>query len=166
MWARLRIRLTTGMFIADEALLGIGFPVARARLEILARDGSLAGMSRAAYGGAPGVSGLVSVSFVDLAVRPDSVVLGVRWTAAGLCGEPFPALDANITLTADGGQATMLRLEGAYRPPQDVPGEQPDAVIMDRCAAAAISGFVGRVAEAIACPADAAPAPSPEAPCP
>lgn len=146
---RLRIRLTTRMFIADEARLEVGFAVATARLENLARGGSLACVSRAAYGDVPGMSGLVSVSLVDLMAREDSVVLGVRWNAAGPGGGPFPALDANIILTADGEQATVLRLEGAYR----VSPEEPDSGTPDQAAAAAIRGFVTGLAKAIACPA-------------
>ncbi|HEY2576132.1 MAG TPA: hypothetical protein VGI74_07470 [Streptosporangiaceae bacterium] len=143
------------MFVADEARVGVGFPVARARLEVLARSDALARVSRDAYSGAPGVSRLVSVTFVDLAVRADSVILGVRWNAAGPDGVPFPALDANITLTADGGQATVLRLEGACRLPDAAPGPQPAAVIMNRAAMATVHSFVGRLADAIACPAGA-----------
>jgi hypothetical protein len=136
------------MFIAEEAYLAVGFPAARARLEKLAQGSGLACASRAAYGGAPEASGLVSVCVVDLVVRDDSVTLGVRWNAAGPGGALFPALDANIVLTADGGRATVLRLVGAYRAAQDA----PDSPITDRVTAT-IRRFVGGLADAIVCPA-------------
>ncbi|HLX52033.1 MAG TPA: hypothetical protein VKS82_27215 [Streptosporangiaceae bacterium] len=145
------------MFIAGEARLEVDFPIATARLEDLARGSSLASVSGAAYGGVPGVSGLVSVSFLDLVVREDSVVLGVRWNAAGPGGALFPALDANIILTADGERATVLRLEGAYRA---FPGEL-DSVTPDQMATATIRSFVAGLARAIACPAGTAGAGQP-----
>jgi hypothetical protein len=46
----------------------------------------------------------------------------LRWNAIGPGGRLFPALDANITLTAHGEQATWLRLAGAYRPPLGAAG--------------------------------------------
>lgn len=164
------------MFVADQAHLDIGFPVALARLENLASGSSLTGVSRDAYsaavtglmrvgplGATPGMSRLVSVSFVDLVTRDDSAVLGLRWNAAGPGGRLFPALDANIILTADGEQASLLRLEGAYRPPLGVLGARLDAAIMNRIATATIRRFVSHVARAITHPAAAAdPAPAGE----
>lgn len=153
---RLRIRLTTRMFFADEARLEVGFPVARDRLENLALGNCLASLSRAAYDSATGGSGLVSVAFVDLVVRGDSVILGVRWNAADPGGALFPALDANIILTAD-GERTVLRLEGTYR---TSPAE-PDSVTTDQSASAAIRSFAGGLADAIVCPLRAAGAGQP-----
>jgi hypothetical protein len=157
------------MFVAHEVRLDVGFPVALASLHNLARGCSLTGASRDAYGetiaslirvgplgATPGMSRLVSVSFIDPVTREDSATLGMRWTAAGPGGGLFPALDANLTLTADGGQASVLRLEGAYRPPLGALGARLDAVIMNRIAMATIRGFTGRVADAITYQADAA----------
>jgi hypothetical protein len=154
------------MFVADQARLEAGFPVALARLQNLARGSSLTGVSADIYGAAMaglvrdvpagaihGVSRLVSVSFVDVVTRDDSAVLGVRWNAAGPGGEPFPVLDANIILTADGEQASLLRLEGTCRPPLGPPGARLDAAIMNRVATAAIHSFVSHIAGAIAHPA-------------
>jgi hypothetical protein len=157
------------MFVADEARLEIGFPVALARIENLTRSGSLTGASADTYdetvttlirvgpmGATRGMSRLVSVSFVDIVTHGDSAILGMRWNAAGPGGGLFPALDANIILTADGAQACLLRLEGTYRPPLGALGARLDAAIMNRIASATIRGFVGRVADAIAHPAESA----------
>jgi hypothetical protein len=157
------------MFVTREVRLDVGFPVALACLQKLARGCSLTGASRDAYGETiaslmrvgplgttPGVSRLVSVSFLDPVTRADSSVLGMRWNAVGPGGGLFPALDANIVLTADGGQASVLRLEGAYRPPLGALGARLDAVIMNRIATATIRGFTDRIADAITCQADAA----------
>jgi hypothetical protein len=157
------------MFVAHEVRLDVSFPVALACLRNLACGCSLTGASRDAYGETitslmrvgpvgttPGVSRLVSVSFVDPVTREGSAILGMRWNAAGPGGGLFPALDANIVLTADGDQTSVLRLEGAYRPPLGALGARLDAVIMNRIAAATIRGFTGRVADAIIVQADAA----------
>jgi dienelactone hydrolase len=41
----------------------------------------------------------------------------MRWEATGVTGRLFPALDADITLTAEGDQATAVTLTGVYRSP-------------------------------------------------
>jgi hypothetical protein len=161
--------LTSSMFVADQARLEVGFPVALARLENLARGSSLTGASRDIYdeavtalirvgplGATRGVSRLVSVTFVDLVTRNDSAILGIRWNAVGPGGGLFPAFDANIVLTADGERASLLRLEGTYRPPLGLLGARLDMAIMNRVAVATIRSFTGRVASAIAHPAGSA----------
>ncbi len=162
------VGLTGTVFVADETRLAVSFPVVYARLVNLTRGSSLVsaaddaigdgytGLARVGPAGpAPGVSRLVTVSFLDPVMAGETAVLGLRWTATGPGGRLFPALDANITLTADGEQATWLRLAGAYRPPLGALGVRVDAVIMNRVAAATMRSFVRRVAEAIVHPAAA-----------
>jgi hypothetical protein len=97
------------MFVAYEVRLEVGFPVALASLRNLATGCSLTGASRDAYdetitslmrvgpvGATPGVSRLVSVSFVDPVMREGSAILGMRWNADGPGGGLFPALDAGV----------------------------------------------------------------------
>lgn len=69
------------------------------------------------------MSTLVQVHFRDLVTREGSAVLALRWEAAGPRGGLFPALDADITLTPAGEQATVLELAGAYRPPLGAAGD-------------------------------------------
>ena len=162
------VGFTGTVFVADETRLAVTFPVVYARLVNLTRGSSLVsaaddaigdgytGLARVGPAGpAPGVSRLVTVSFLDPVMTGETAVLGLRWTATGPGGRLFPALDANITLTADGEQATWLRLAGAYRPPLGALGARVDAVIMNRVAAATMRSFVRRVAEAIVHPAAA-----------
>jgi hypothetical protein len=160
------LRLTGRVFVADETRLAVSFPLACPRLVNLTRGSSLVSAAEDAIGDgctglvrvgpagpAPGVSRLVTVSFLDPAVAGETAVLGLRWTATGPGGRLFPALDTNITLTADGEQATWLRLAGAYRPPLRALGARLDAVIMNRVAKPTMRSFVHRVAEAIVHPA-------------
>ena len=140
----------------------VSFAAARARLVNLTRGGSLMSASKDAYGegitgllrvgplgSAPGMSRLVTVHFQDLVTRGQTAVLPLRWEATGP-GGVFPALDAHISLTAAGEEATVLRLDGTYRPPLGTLGAGLDAAIMHRVATATVRGFLSRIADAIA----------------
>ena len=157
------------MFISGEVLLHVSFAAAQARLANLARGGSLLSASQAAcgagitglarvcpLGGGPGMSRLVQAHVRDLVTREGSAVLALRREAAGPCGRLFPALDAGITLTPAGEQATALELAGAYRPPPGAAGDGLDRVILHRVAAETARTFMNRVTAAIAHPGDAA----------
>ena len=64
-------------------------------------------------------------------------------------GGLFPALDADLELTALSEDATILRLAGAYRPPLGKAGAALDRAVLQRVAAARIRAFIRRVADAI-----------------
>jgi hypothetical protein len=150
------------MFVGDEVLLDVTFTAARARLANLARGGSLLSVSEDAYNGgitglvrigplgsAPALSRLVQVHFRDLVERDDSAGLALRWEAIGTVGGLLPVLDADITLSPSGKQATLLTLAGVYRPPLGSLGAGLDRAILHRVAAATIRNFINRVAAGI-----------------
>jgi hypothetical protein len=151
------------MVVADECTLDLSFRNAQARLTRLAY-GSLVSVSQGAWGdglaglirvgplGAmPGLSKLVDVHILDLMTRDDSTMITLRWEATGPeCGL-FPALDAKITLTPDGENATTLALTGTYRPPLAALGAGLDKVILHRIAEATIRSFLNRIADALGC---------------
>jgi hypothetical protein len=150
-------------------LLDVSFNAAQARLANLTREGTLLDASQDAYGqgiigvvrigplgSAPGMSRLVEVHFRDLVIHENSAVLTLRWEAIGPGGGLFPALDADITLSPAGEDATLLTLAGAYRPPLGTLGARLDQAILQRVAAATIRAFLDRVVDAIAYPASAA----------
>jgi hypothetical protein len=151
------------MFVAEEASLPVGFGTARNRLTRLIREGTLLGASRDAYekergqlarvgpfGGTAGLSRLVEVQLGDVVTRDTSVVLPLRWRATGRGGGLFPTLDADLTLAAAGEQASLLKLEGVYRPPLGPVGAAVDDVLLNRVAAATIQAFLHRLADTIA----------------
>jgi hypothetical protein len=116
----------SGMFVADEVLLDLSLGAAAARLTEMARGGLLTPVSQGAYGdgltglarvGPLGMSMLVEVHLLDVAVRGESAVLPLRWQATGPGSRLFPALDADLALTPVGEHAIRLSLAGAYRPP-------------------------------------------------
>jgi hypothetical protein len=153
------------MIVRDSVRLDVGFAAAQARLANLAHDSTLLIASRRAYGdgltpvrvgpvgSALGLSKLVEVRYRDLVTRNDSAVLTLRWEASGSGGGLFPALDADLTLTPDGEDATLLRLDGAYRPPLGGLGAGLDRALLRRVAVATIADFIGRIADAIVHPA-------------
>jgi hypothetical protein len=153
------------MFVTDEIMLDIGFLAAQARLVDLARRGGLSGASRAAYadelsavirvspfGDAAGVSKLVRVGFLDPLCRGDVMTLALRWEATGVTGAMFPVLDADITLTPAGQQATRMALAGCYRAPLASLGAGLDKMILNRVATATIRALLRNVADSLASP--------------
>ncbi len=158
------------MFVVHETRLDIPFSAAQARLSNLIGGSLLVEASQGAYGEGisgltrvgpagpmPGLSRLVHARFGDLVIRGDAATLKLRWEAIGPGGGLFPALDADLTLTATGTQATVFRLDGAYRPPLGALGTGLDRAILHRVATATIQSFVYRVADAIVNPAPATP---------
>jgi hypothetical protein len=157
------------MFVADEIMLDIGFPAAQARLVNLARRGGLSGASRAAYadelsavirvgpfGDAAGASKLVRVRFLDPVCRDDVMTLALRWEATGVTEALFPVLDADITLTPAGQQATRIALAGCYRAPLGSLGAGLDKAILNRVATATIRALLRNVADSLVSPGTAA----------
>lgn len=152
----LRARCNRGMFVADEVRVPVSAAAAAARLAALARAGSLDGVSQAAWhdgitrvGPMPGLSKLVRIRFREPVRRGAVTVLTLRWEAAGPVGALFPVLDADITLVPDGGRATLLGLDGVYRPPGGSLGAALDQALLHRVAAATIRALLARIAGAI-----------------
>jgi hypothetical protein len=100
------------MFVAEEEYLDVGFKAARVRLANMLRSGALITSSAKCYeegllqvrplGSALDVSKLVKVQFGELVIRVDSARVPLRWVALGPEGGLFPALDADLGLTALG----------------------------------------------------------------
>ena len=132
------------MFLSDEATLDVSFDVALARLAALAGNGVLTRVSVDAYAASTPVgSPWMTMSCLgDLITRPDRAVLAVRWETGGRAGEPFPVLDADLTLTPAGPRAALLQLAGVYRARSGEAGH--------RVATVTIGGFLSRIAETIA----------------
>jgi hypothetical protein len=149
------------MFVAAEVLLDLSLPAAGARLANLALGGLLTRVSEGAYGdglagvvraGPPGMSKLVKVHVLDVVTRGESAVLALRWEATGPGGGPFPALDADISLTQAGEHSTRLSLAGVYRPALAALGAGPEKAVVDGVAGATARSLLSRLADALARP--------------
>jgi hypothetical protein len=146
------------MFIGDEARAAVSAAAATARLAGLAGRGILTkashtawaeGTARAAAAG--GLPELVAVLSRG-PVRHGAVsVLALRWEAADPGGQPFPVLDADLTVVPDGEHATLVGLVGVYRTP---PGAGLDPATARQAAAAAIRSLLDRIADAVIEPAE------------
>jgi hypothetical protein len=159
------VQLADCMFVGAQTVVDASFETACGRLEELARDGWLLGVSGAAHaawgrgvarvgpaGAVPGLSRLVEVRFQNLAIRGGMAVMVLRWEAAGSGGGLFPVLDADIALSRSGQSQTLLVLTGAYRPPLGQLGAALDRVALRRVATATIKRFVIRLADALTDP--------------
>jgi hypothetical protein len=153
------------MFVSDQCLCPVSIGAARARLVNLAHGGWLGGASAAAYqdgldqllrvgpfGDVPGLSRPVQAHFLDPVDRDGSVTMAMRWEATGLTGRLFPALDANITLTPEGGQATRITLTGVYRSPLGALGAGLERALLHHVATATIGSLLTRMNEALGGP--------------
>jgi hypothetical protein len=75
-------------------------------------------------------------------LQPGRAVLAIRWETAGHYGEPFPVLDADLTLIPAGPSAALLELVAIYRADLGEDGPRMGAVVL--------GGFLDRIAETIA----------------
>jgi hypothetical protein len=150
------------MFLTVQKTIPVSFPAARARLVNLAAGNALEAASRESYhagqalllrvGPVPTVTRLVTAHFREVVDHGDVSVLTLRWEAAGAGAGLFPALDADITLTAAVHDSTVMRLDGTYRPPLGHIGAGLDRAVMSRIAEATVRSFVNRIADAISNP--------------
>ncbi len=152
------------MFASHEQVIDVPLSMAQSRLASLIRVGWLSDASVEAYrhsaddlmrvgpfGDTWGASRLVRVRFTDPAYRDGTMRVGMRWEAVGVIGGLFPALDADITLTAD-GESTRVVLTGSYRPPLGAFGTGLDRLVLGKVAIATIAAFLDQVIGALKSP--------------
>ena len=101
--------MTDHIVIGNRVLLDASFGAARARLQILAREGMLLRASEAAYGEAitglvqaagpaAGLTRLAGICLEDLAETGDCAHIALQWEAIAADGTLFIALDAALLL--------------------------------------------------------------------
>jgi hypothetical protein len=80
--------------------------------------------------------------------------VGLRWEATGVTGSLFPALDADIRITDNGGEGSRVALTGSYRPPFGAVGDGLDRLALHTVAEATIQALLDQITAAL----DTAPA--------
>lgn len=154
--------LTECMFVSDERPLNAGFDDAALRLARLGSSGWIHGRSEAVYAGGleyllrvgplgavPGASKLVRVRLAEPVCRGGDISVGMRWEAAGPGVRLFPALDADIRLSHDGGRAARVALTGTYRPPLGTVGGGLDRLLLHAVASATVRALLATIADAL-----------------
>jgi hypothetical protein len=154
------------MFVAGQARAEVSFALAQARLARLAHAGGLLGASQGAYGAGPAffvpadppgdepaAAGLAGAHFGDMIADSDSARMPLRWEAVAPDGDLFPALDADLTLSPAGDQATTLMLAGVFRLLPGTQGNGMDHALVRHVATATIQAFLDRIAAALTVPA-------------
>jgi len=158
--------MSGNVFVSDHILMDVCLDAAARQLERLAGDGVLLSASEYAYaaginglvgaaGLAAGMSRLVGVRPGDLKETEGCARLWLRWEAIGPDGTLFPALDADLTLSAAAENTTVLTLAGGYRVPEHA-GAGLDPGILRCFAAVTIDSFIARLACALMHPAGSA----------
>jgi carbon monoxide dehydrogenase subunit G len=151
------------MFIGTETRLGAGFIAVEGKLTNLARGRLLGRASGGAYdewqaglarvgprGTMLGMSRLARVRVGDMVTHGDSATWAMRWEVVGRRGGLVPALDADIKLTPDGEDATLLTVSGICRPPLAGLAAGLDSAVVHQVAQATIQAFTNHIVTAIA----------------
>ena len=150
------------MFAWAEVPLEMPIDTAKQALELAVADGGLIGESRRAISqgrafvvavgprGSQGIAKEVVVRVVRGRSIGDSYLMALRWEVPGVAGKLFPALDANLALSALGPASSELRLLGSYRPPLGKFGGSLDRAALARVASATAKAFLNDVAAHLA----------------
>jgi hypothetical protein len=153
------------MFLGAENRLTVGFGHAQAKLADLIRGGLLERASGGVYdewrtalardgpwGTALGMSRLARVQSCDTAAHGELAIWPLRWEVTGPHGALVPVLDADITLTPAGTDASLLAVSAVCRPPLGGPAGSLDQAIVRQCATAMIQAFTHDIAAAVTHP--------------
>ncbi len=99
---------------------------------------------------------LARVRLLEPAAGPGIVTLPLRWETAAPASGPVRVLNAGLTLTPDGADEALLRLDGVFRLPFTPAGHRPAGAMLAHRAATACAGIMlAAAAEALTCPATA-----------
>jgi hypothetical protein len=145
--------------------LPITVETAAARLHPVLRQQRLDEASDAAYQAGLGalrrVGPFGEMRLVSKAVRvkmlePRPVKGGLRvqfrWIAAGLSGQLFPALDADLDILAFGDRHCLLSINAVYTPPLGTAGAGIDRLILHRAARATLRSLLHDLGRSLADP--------------
>ncbi len=77
-------------------------------------------------------------------IHRGGLVYPISWSATG-AGVLFPRLDADLTLSHVGSDATRISLDGTYEPPLGVVGKAVDRVLLRRVAESTVKAWIDRL---------------------
>ena len=85
------------------------------------------------------------VRFTEPAYLDGVMTAGLRWEATGVTGGLFPALNADIQISAEQGDSVTMTLTGSYRSPLGMPGAELDRLLLRTVATATIRTLLARI---------------------
>ena len=143
------------VFLTESLTVEVPLAVAQHRLLTFLHIGDLENVALAAYSegatvltraGIGGIAKTIAVQSIPAYQRGAVTVVPFRWIATGPIGGTFPALDANLEMTAMDGH-TKLEIVGSYRPPLGKVGEAIDRLVLHSVARSTIRSFLGQLAQ-------------------
>lgn len=101
------------------------------------------------FGDTPGLSKKVLVETLEPREIGSGVRIPFRWVATGRSGAWFPALDADLEVTAADAQNCTLSINAAYTPPLGAAGAGLDRIVLHRAARATMRSLLRGLARAV-----------------
>ena len=151
MFVEVAVPVPVPVVVARERLLTLLW--GGAGLQDSAAAGFRDGQAVLLHAGVAGVTQHVEVRTAPAYLRGTTTVVMMRWEATGPMAGLVPPLDANLELDTDEDGTCTLTLRGSYRPPVGLAGAVLDRLLLQRCAHAAVQGFLTRLGRAILSPA-------------
>ncbi|HTT53587.1 MAG TPA: hypothetical protein VMH35_19510 [Streptosporangiaceae bacterium] len=155
MFASHEVMLNISLAVACERLAALGAGSLNSSSELAFADGLDTLIRVGPFGPVLGAAKLVRVRMLEPTYQGDTRIQALRWEATGTSGRLFPALDANLVLTAVDSEHCRLALLGVYRPPLGAVGATLDRMVLSRAAAATFRSLLTRVAAGLDAPASA-----------
>jgi hypothetical protein len=146
LYATLHSRLPRGLSeISDEAYA--------AGLQMQTRVGPL--------GDTPVLSKKVRLELLEPISVADGLRVPLRWVATGVTGHLFPALDADLDITAIDEQRCELSINAVYTPPWGEVGARIDQLLLGRAARATMRSLLHGMGSSLMTSSPATPIPAP-----
>jgi hypothetical protein len=134
----------------------------RRRLDELSDQAYQAGLITLArfgpFGDAPGLSKTVRLEVLEPRSVNDGVHVPLRWVATGATGRLFPALDADLDITAVDERRCALSIIAAYTPPLGAAGAGLDRLLLHHAAQATMRSLLKGLGRCLLTPPSAAAA--------
>jgi len=110
-------------------------------LSVLARVGPL--------GPQVGLSKQVRLQVLEPRPVGEGMRVPLRWVATGVSGRLFPALDADLDLTGQADESSLLTVNASYTPPLGAVGSGVDRLVLRHAARATMGVLLGGVADVL-----------------
>jgi len=96
------------------------------------------------------MSKTVRVTMLEPLPVKDGVRVQFRWVAAGMTGQLFPTLDADLDILALGDDRCVLSIKAVYTPPLGAAGAGINRLILHRAARATLRSLLNDLGRSLA----------------